>query len=407
MVSNRETTLAALLVAIMLTAGFAGCIGSNTDSIPEPGDLEAQGSDEARTEGVDMPGNTSREVDYAAGNETLKTWANGTFAPHEACFTGGCVTGQAMHAADITDIIPPNAPVNLVIDIEYTAPPGWAPMSAWVDTSETSFYSYSASFQPGEAHLDIVLTRGDRGTVEAITQLILPSPSTESPQTEYTLEATASPISQTVYAGMPVEVPLEPGQNITAHISDGDEIAFRVYDPDDEAIDHVEADAESTTWQVPLDRPAGAYVLANTWTSRLTLESENEGPMRALITDFTLSEPTSFEGTGTEDWSFDVREDPLWAGIYVRDTDREMPLGFPMSGPGATVSGFDATLTFPDEDTTEGSWTCVICINSGFYTSFGPPFADPGLVAGTYEAQISSDGSMNYEYGHAVGTYVR
>lgn len=409
---NKEMMLAGALVALMLTAGLAGCIGSNSEPSAGSSDVEAQDADgTAGLEGDASPGNETTTLDYDTGNETRTLWSNGSFAPQDACFPAGCPTGNAMRTVDITDIIPPEAPVNVSVAINYTAPEFISSMNAWFNLEDASLHEVTTRYQPGEVLLEGLIMRGEQGTVEATLQLNIPTPATEpepNHETDYTLQAKAQPEPNIVPSGLPVELPLTPGENITAQAVDEDEIAFRVYDPDDDAIAHIETDNGTATWQVPHDLSEGDYVLANTWTSDITLQADTAGTLRGLLIEVDLSDPTSYEGSGEVEWSFDTRQDPLWAGIYVQTSGQDDDDGaFLTNSWGVTTSGFETMLTLPDGGTSEGSWTCNLCIHGSAFAIFGPPMADPGLVAGTYDAYLSSEQSIEYEYGHAFATYVR
>lgn len=407
---------ALLLAVILVAAPLAGCVGSGggPSSGPDAGPAEADdGEDQGSPDAGDAEGTEVTTATFDVPNATQTIRRNDTFAPQDSCVTGGCVTGDARHTTDITEIVPTDAPARVYLNVTYEGLPIYQPVGAWFSAEDVTFYGYSSSFDSGSIQIEALMVRAEAGTVEAVVQLGAPGPSTEpDPNTDYTLEVTAVPVTSRIDRGVPVEAQLSPGQTIEATTAgqdtDADELAFRVYGPDDTAVAYVSSDDGSATWTVPENASAGTYALANTWTSDVELSTPGGASLRALTIDWTYSEPTTYEGTGAVTWSFDVDRDPLWAGIYVQDSDI---LGG-LNGPTFTATGFDATLTLPGGETAGGSWDCTICINSlpffgGAHLGFGPARADPGLVAGTYEAELSADASLGYEYGHVVAHYVR
>lgn len=401
-----------IVSVVLLAASLAGGVGSDGGGSSAAPAEAGDGGDPEDADAGDGEGTGARPLAYDAPNATQRLQRNGSYAPQEACATGGCPTGDAWQETDITGIVPAGVPARVYVNITHDGLPVYQPFSAWLQPEDTTFYGYSSSFQQSSIEIQALMVRAETGSVQAVVQLFAPDPTTGSgPNTDYTLEATAVPVTSRVDRGVPVEVDLEPGQTIEATTAgeDADEtdVAFRVYGPDDAAAAYVTSDNGSATWTVPENRSAGAYVLANTWASDLELSTTGEGPMRALTTDWIFSDPSPFDGSGTVEWDFDLSRDPVWTGIYVQDRDVEGPLEFRMDGPTVTVSGFNATLTMPDGGTAGGAWECGICISGGVYAAFGPARGDPGLVAGTYDAELSSDASVNFEYGHLVAHYVR
>lgn len=408
-----------VLVLVLLAPVLAGCVGSSGDGDPAGGTAhpveDADGDADAG--GPDADGDAANSVTtlaYDAPNATRTIWSNDTFAPQDSCFTGGCITGDAWHTTDITEVVPADAPARVFVNVTYDTLPTYSPFSAWFATEGTTFYGFQSTFQPGTFEIQALMVRAEGGTVETVVQLNAPGPSMEpDPNTDYEMKVTAVPVPSRIDRGVPVEVELAPGQTIEARTAgqdageDEDEIAFRIYGPDDAAVDHVTSDNGSATWTVPDELPQGAYVIANSWTSDIELTTAGADAMRALTLDFAMSEPTMYEGTGTVTWDFDAARDPLWAGIYVQDSRIEFT-----NGVAATTGGFEATLTLPDGSTAGGAWSCTVCINAFplfFDSSFwwGPGRADPGLLAGTYEAELTSEASAVWEYGHIVTHYVR
>lgn len=403
-----------VVVVALLVVPLAGCVGSGGG--PSAGPAEADDGGDGGDGPPDADAGDQANLTtltYDAPNATQTISSNGTFAPQDACFAGGCITGDARHTVGLTEIVPADAPSRLYLNISYEELPNYQPVSVWLESEDTTFYGYSSTFEPGSIQIEILLVRAEAGTVETVVQLVAPNPSTEpDPNMDYQLQATSVPVPSRVDRGVPVEVELSPGQTIEATTAgqdaDADELAFRVYGPDDAAVAYVASDDGSATWTVPENLTAGAYVLANTWTSDLELSATGDASMRALTVDYGYSDPTTYEGTGAAEWSFDVERDPLWAGIYVETVD--------VSGTGfesgqLTADGFDATLTLPGGQAVNASWDCTICVTAPVFGNavlwFGPERGDPGLVSGTYDAQISSTASLGWQYGHIVAHYAR
>lgn len=405
---------ALLLMVIMVAAPLAGCVGSGGGGpAAEPTEVDDGGESQDSPDAGDAEGTDVTTATFEVPNATQTVQRNDSFAPQDSCVTGGCVTGDALHTTDLTEIVPADAPARVYVNVTYDGIPTYQPFSAWFDTEDTVFYGYSSTYEPGSLQIEALMVRAEGGTVESVVQLAAPNPGTEpDPNTDYQLEATVVPVPSRLDRGVPVAVDLSPGQTIEAATvgqdADADEIAFRVYGPDDAAVAYVASDSGSATWTVPKNLTSGAYVLANTWTSDIELSTSGGASIRALTIDWTYSEPTTYEGTGPVEWSFDVDRDPLWVGVYVRDRD----VGAGLNGPWATVDGFDATLTMPGGGTASGSWSCTPCLNLGLifgsaFIGFGPGRADPGLDSGSYGAELSSDASVGFEYGHTVAHYVR
>lgn len=405
---------ALLLAVILVAAPLAGCVGSGGGGpAAEPAEVDDGDDGRDSPDAGDAEGSNVTTATFDVPNATQTVRRNDTFAPQDSCVTGGCVTGDARHTTDITGIVPADAPARVYVNITYEEIPTYQPFSAWFSAEDTVFYGYSSTYEPGSLQIEALMVRAESGTVESVVQLAAPNPSTEpDPNADYQLEATVVPIPSRVDRGVPVEAELSPGQTIEATTvgedADADELAFRVYGPDDEAVAYVSSDDGSATWTVPENLTSGAYVLANTWTSDIELSTSGGASLRALTLDWTVSEPTMYTGNGAVEWSFDVDRDPLWAGIYVRDRN----VGAGLNGPWATVDGFEGTLTMPGGDTAGGAWSCTPCLNVGLFfgsafIGFGPGRADESLVSGSYQAELSSTGSVGFEYGQIVSHYVR
>ncbi len=405
MAKKRETRTWSILALVLLAAALTGCIGDDDVQTHQasPDDPEAT---QAATTPQKATSNQTHLLSYDP-DETPTTWTNDSFSHHDACLPAGCATGNAAHTTDITPTVSSKAPTNVTVSIDYNTAPGWSVMGAWFETEDAQIHSSQLNAEPGHVTLEGLITRASQGTVQVTIHYSLPPQPTEDTQTEYTMKAQGEPNPHLLPWGHPVELDLEPGQNLTANAIDGDEITLRVFNPDDEAIHTITTDEANTRWQIPHDQDPGAYVITNIGDSSITLESPTETTLRGLLLDVEASDPETYDATDDEvEWSFDAPQDPLWVAVYIQ-TENDPDDPFFGGDPGVTAGGFDAQVTIPNEDTREASWQCGICISGGFQTALGPTFGDSDLTQGTYHAHLSTEASIGYQYGHLILTYNR
>lgn len=409
-----------LLIGLLLAMpALAGCIGGDAgdDAAGPAGTADGNGTDAGAGGAADAnEGFAVLTFDADAPLDGTR-WFNGTYAPQETCFVGGCVTGDAQRAHDVSDVLPEGRVVQLTVELEYQ--PGAVTfgqhVQVWISSEDALFYRWTTpTWEIGHVVMDITVMRRS-GSFDVVT--FSPGPQGDaSTEIDYTLRVDAQAQPDRVPAGVPVAAELSPGQTLTVHAYDEGEPSFTLFGPDDARLGTF-SDATAATYEVPDDGPAGAYVLVGAVTDlHLVLEAADDadgpdaavepGPLAPLGLEGQGDIVEVYDGTGEVTWEFEAADRLLSAGIYVRT--REAAAGV---GPWATT-GFDLTLTAPGGGSASSTMSCIGCLGAqpflGWFstaTSFG--IGNPAVVDGTYGASLSSDAAAGFEYGHWVVRYVR
>lgn len=400
----ERAAVALLVVAVAL----AGCVGSGGGSA-DPAENASNATDPGSPSPTPTGDASASRLTFAGNGTNATVWANGSFAAQDTCNAGGCPRGTQTKTTEITDSVPAGVPtaINLTLTWQKDAVPDWSEVSAWISASGGTFYEYRWNNpEPGRVEVDVLVVRPADGTVTANVFGGRPQADAD-PNVPYTLRVDVAARPGVVPAGAPVELSLAPGQTVTAEAGGDEPAAFRVYGPDDAAVAYVASDNGTASWTVPSNLTAGSYVLANTWSSDVALTSGGNGTLRALTIDYQVSEPSTYPATGSVQWKFDVSRDPIWVGIYVQNAWVQF-----VNAPSAMQGRINATVTLPGGTSSGGSIECTLCIHSlpflgATFMAFGTARASPGLVGGTYQAELTADAAAGYEYGHIVAHYVR
>lgn len=395
----------AWVALILLTAAFTGCVGADDVDDPsvEPtaGDAtttEAPGSGNATAE-TETGQDAFETVTYEGLEETVvdRVSENGTFAAQDACMLGGCLTGGYTREIDLPAPGPEGIPIHVVAELESEGGTPWL----WLDTADATVYSYDHEIEDDGAHhrIEAVVLPGSE-TMQAVIQWFGFPPATE---TQYTFTGHLMAHHDIAFAGVAVEIPLEPGQTLRLEDARGDDpVRFVAYDT--EGIETTRQSAEGSVVEttLPQDAEPGEHIILVPPGSPDVRMETNGTPARMVPVTYEvdMGEPHEVPVGEPVEWTFDVAETPLSVGIWIRHH------GLASWGIGEATAQVDA----PEGTVLDVQEDCgpFVCMRGGAFTIFyGSQVADPKLELGTYSASFEQEANTNVTVGHYTVSFDR
>lgn len=399
---RRETTLG-LLAALGFLLLAAGCLGGSGDEAA----LNSTDVNEtdAALEGTDAAGaNGTQGLGFEGPTRETTISDSGTFTLGDGAFVGGAVRGTDMRQHDLTSEVPTNAPVTVNVTITYDGETSQLNGEWLLENVEVFDTHYVKSFETNTIWMEASLARtSNAGSVVAVVQADLAG---ESPERQYSIEATISSQGDASLAGVPTSVPVtEDSGGFVIEARGGQPLgSVAVWDPQG-TMQRLEPTAGSVSLTVSSEDPLGRYVVLPTpaddepgvASAPLTVQARNasgapSAPLKVVEVETREGSWNSVSHGGTAEWSFRQNQAPIQAGMRARPTQ-------PVSTTG--LGTLDVQLSSPAGTVIEGSL-------GGFY--LGPveeiwltDVGAPNLVAGNYNATASlSEGASSWEVSHFV-----
>lgn len=403
-------TLPLCVGLLLLTAGLAGCLGSD-DAPAADGEAQAASQTAEDAEASPAPGDdaeTSGErsaIAFAQDEPVRETiWANGTFAANENCYASGCLTGQAVRLVEVDDPLPEKAPARVRAELTYDTGP-----SIFIDTidlfawsEDGTFYTFDRTEEEGRETVRSTLVKASE---PLILEVFYQWPTGAEPEVEYTLRVDIEAEATSLPPGVPVAVDAEPGDELVAEraadASDGDASGpgLLAYGPDDSFLDRYASDGDRLEVTLPETTSSGehVFVVPEDRAPVRLLANGSEREMRPLALTLEQTEPVAVDGAQPVSWSFDVSKRPLAAGVAYE-------VGRPIA---ATTDVGQATLTGPQGEVVSGALGCGFCILTGSFRTITTPIGAQGVMAGSYDAVYEPTAEAGTQVSGLLVTYER
>ena len=393
----RRLGLAAALALVALAAGCLG-VGGDEEALDQ---TQAEADDPTQREAANA--SAEARLAFEAPSQTARISQTGTFTTGDGAFAGGSLRGADTREHDLTPEVPTGVPVTVNVTIEYSGETTQLNGEWLFENVEVYDTHYVKSFEQDTIWMEASLAR--TGNVGSVVALVQADTSGESPEQEYTLEATITAHGDATLAGVPTAVPVtETSGGFALEAAEGASLgAVNVWGPSGE---REQLEPRSGV----VSRPVGADA-AGTYTVLVTPGGETTGvaassiavrpvnasnppqaPLDVVPTETTQGSWNTVSSGEDVSWTFEQAQAPVQAGLVAR------PAG-PMAttGPGS----LDVQLASPAATVIESSVAGVY--GGGVELSWTSELADGDLVTGTYEGQASLDeGGTDWEVAHVV-----
>jgi hypothetical protein len=354
-----------VVLAVLLLAGCAG----DRAAAEAPGDSARAA---APSEAIPLA------FAALAAPRATTLWANGTVALQDTCNTGGCIadTSRAIRPTDLSTHLPIGVPVTVRLELAYAPHAVLADgFDLWLQSDGSVFYSYLYDGQAGLRTVEAVIL--PRGRTEAVMAAF--GPGDGLPDSPYTFRIDIEAHPTLLPPGVPVGIPLEPGQSIAAQ---GTGVDVLLYGPDDALVGQFRE-----PFTLPAAARRGEYtVLLSGGSAALVVGNVSAAPaMRLLGLAFEMGPETALAPHGTTSASWDVAGFPLGVGVRVYNV-----VGG--TGQSSLVSvGFEVRMAGPNGWSATTGTMCGFCLTFGeFSTGLSSGLGNPGITAGTYVVEGES-----------------
>lgn len=371
-----------LAVLVALLALLSGCTG------PKDGASAVGGAEGEATDGV--PDDLALAPLVLASSVPLNGTVaiDATFPLADTCNSNparGCV--ERSH--DLGAQLPPGVPVEVAVDITWTAGEGMFHMEAWVDgegmrwlrvdntTLEAGHWRWSALLVPGQTSQAVVISGGPQSAAQ-------PS---DSP---YHLEVTFAGSNQTVPGFIPVAVEMGPNGTLSATSFTGAPPKFLLYGPDDQFLEEVTGNVT-----LPADAARGDYIALP--RERVTFLVPGGGTLRFVGVTFTDSGPVAIPSGSAATVTVTSPTPPFVAGAYYYGQQQT---------PFMVAAQIHLTLTDPAGKELLTQQSCQPFCFGGFNNQWGAGLGT-ALPAGGYTATVDSQAAVDTYAGAFVGLFDR
>lgn len=392
-----------LLAALGLLLLLAGCLGGSGDE--EALNSTASNASSAGLEEANAAGaNGTQGLSFEGPTREKTISDSGTFALGEGAFLGGDMRGTDTREHDLTSEVPTNAPVTVNVTINYDGEASQLNGEWLLENVEVFDTHYVKNFDTNTIWMEASLARtSNGGSVVAIVQADLAG---ESPERQYSIEATISSYGDASLAGVPTSVPVtEDSGGFVIEARGGQPLSsVTVRDPEG-TVQRLQPTAGSVSLTVSAEDPLGRYVVVPTpagdepgvASAPLAIQARNDSkapsePLEVVEVETREGSWNSVSHGGTVEWSFQQNEAPIQVGMRAR----------PVHEVGATGLGtLDVQLSSPAGTVIEGSLGGIYLgqVEEVWLTEVG----EANLVAGSYNATASlSEGASSWEVSHVV-----
>lgn len=403
--------MALLLTFILAAATCAGCLGGTGED--EARDREADQEDDKTDDKQDAP-----QPPFNVGEMNLTMfrfplekevdavlWKNGTFEPQETGMGGGFATGEFAKEVDLGELVPPQIPthVEVVVTIDAEHVPFVGPTARALPTDNgTTWYELDwVEPEPGRFEMRGVLKRSEEGRFGVLLEAYVPGHE-EPPEVAYSVRAAATAFPDAVPNGVPAAVEFNANETVVFEALGSSRSEVLIYGPDDTLVDRLVIVGQES-WRPPTGMRGEFVVLPTYGSGDLRIGTEKgDGALRALGLEREEGPPHAVQPGDTVGWTFDVDERPLRVMLSLVGPDGEP---WVCSGP------VDLALHSPRDQVLEHSLECPSPTNVPFMFdeswTLGPALGDRSLVAGSYDASVTSDLWYGFEVHHVVERYKR
>lgn len=368
-----------LLAALLLASLLAGCAGQ--DAATDPASPEALTGAAAVLETAEP-----QPLRFASGDYEGDLSGSETFSATDRCIVD--CSGAAVRTIDLTPIVPADAPVELVVDLD-------GPVYGYLETTDTGIVRQEQS-SGTTFSLSALLSRAASGTVLLHfykTGLV------SLPPGDVAVSWTAH---SAVRAGVlvpyiPASLPLQPGDrlNLTGF---GVEEAVLIA-PDGGITRVTEAPFELTA-----NGTAGQYILLMGGDEASEVLGPDV-PMTARRLEHVAEDVHALNGNGDTMWAFTPPGIPLLVGISIRSADSPVdPFGGGMRDLSAFTTGWSFAVTGPGnvEVLREDESFCQPLCGGGFQYATSTDYLQEQVRPGEYQYRVTYAGNGGAAYGFAL-----
>lgn len=380
-----------LLAALLLASLLAGCAGQ--DAATDPASPEALGGAAAVVQTAEP-----QPLRFASGDYEGDLSGSETFSATDRCVVD--CTGTSLRTIDLTPIIPADAPVELVVDLD-------GPVYGYLETTDTGIVRQEQT-SGSSFSLSLLLSRASSGTVLLHFYrggLLSVPPETVVPWTAHSVVRAGLLVPY-----MPASLPLQPGDKLTLTASGSQEAALIAPDG---TVTRVTRQACSEVFpsfceEAPLELTAngtaGQYIL-------LMLGDEASpvlGPdvtMVAKRLQHIQDDLRPLASNGATTWSFTPAGLPLLVGITIRSADAPAdPFGGGMRDLTAFTTGWSFAVNGPGnvEVLREDESFCNPFCGGGFQYTTSTDFLQEQVRPGEYQYRVTYAGNGGAAYGFAL-----
>jgi hypothetical protein len=381
--------------SLVMLLVFAGC-SSPADDPQQPSPTLTPDTD------ASIPAGLMAAVfpDAEAVDQTI--WANGTLRPEQA---GGIRTpavglgrpGATIAASvDVTELAVSGSPIILEATLESTMDQGSAFVFFSIPDEEFRNNAFGDPVM-GDHHVESGLVRRSNDPVLLNLYYEGLEPGAEVP---YTLSAHVKTDPAVIRAAFPVGITVvNSTTNMTVDLLgeqrdwafDLDIPNLMLWAPDDTFLGHHALTEARTT--IPLASGAGEYVAMLSQggrSMRILLPGSEPATLRAMPQEFFVSEPHPGSTPTRAEWTTTYEPVPVLAGLFWTPSTFTPDITVSLASPAGILL----------EGTAEGPWFHVPQVPDGMLSAFfgwDSAYAVPNLVAGDYDASITSERAVGAE----------
>lgn len=355
--------VALVLVALML----AGCA-----SDPAPADDAAPTTAGSASAAPFLA--APEPLRFAAGNYEGNMTGEATFSITDQAIVG---VSPGVVTFDLSDIIPADAPVELVVNVEGAR--------ADLEFIDASSIGGDNEFNGQGTNFAALVVRGSTGQV--LLHIYNPGGFSIPPQTNPTASFAAQSVIRpdVVSPYMPVALQLAVGQSVNVTGTDIDEVL--ILSPTGTFVRD-----QAEPFEFTANDTAGTYVVVVSGDDAVRLYGPNTTLVAKRIASLEEEPRPLTSGTATT-WTFDAPSRPLLVGVELSTIPNA---GF--FGVGSAMTQYELSVTAPGNvGVLQASDTCTpLCsfglVGFSFFT-FTTDYLDEGLVAGTYDVSVTYTGN--------------
>lgn len=316
---------------------------------------------------------------FASGHYNGTLHGEATFSIAEQCILlqDGCGGGEEVF--DLSSIVPADAPVELVVDVQGARASMEFIDASYIGESEGEFQGQGTSFAN-------IVVRGASGQV--LLHVYNPGgfgfPPNPAPTASF--DANSVVRADRLVADVPASLHMRPGQSINLTSEDVEEAVFIAPDG---AVERRTAAPFTFT----ANGTAGDYTILMVGQGS-TAVTGPDTELKARRMTMLQSEPQALASGSATMWSLATEGRPLLVGLWIESVPAPAAGFFSV---GSTMTQFEATLTGPGnvvfvDETMQCTPFCGFAFG-GFTWGFSGDYLDERLQQGSYDATVTYTGN--------------